>query len=164
MILDLLFACNMAVVSYFQAEELMKKVENDEEIQYIDEKKKSFHLCIINLVIGTLYCSKGNYEFGISRVIKALEPFDEKLGTDTWYYSKRCLVSAIENLSKHIISIRDSIIDDCLHFLEQCEIFGKQIPTVINGPLMDPRLENAKSTVTYEARLLRALLLEVVNY
>jgi len=31
-----------------------------------------FHLCIINLVIGTLYCSKGNYEFGVSRVIKSL--------------------------------------------------------------------------------------------
>ena len=26
-----------------------------------------FHLCIINLVIGTLYCAKGNFEFGIGR-------------------------------------------------------------------------------------------------
>jgi tetratricopeptide repeat protein 30 len=46
-------------------------------------------LCIINLVIGTLYCSKGNYEFGISRVIKAMEPYHTKLGTDTWFYAKR---------------------------------------------------------------------------
>ena len=30
-----------------------------------------FHLCIINLVIGTLYCAKGNFEFGIGRVMKA---------------------------------------------------------------------------------------------
>lgn len=28
--------------------------------------------------------SQGNYEFGISRVIKSLEPYDKKLGTDTW--------------------------------------------------------------------------------
>ena len=26
--------------------------------------KPSFHLCIVNLVIGTLYCAKGNFEFG----------------------------------------------------------------------------------------------------
>lgn len=32
----------------------------------------------------TLYCSKGNYEFGISRVIKSLEPYNKKLGMDTW--------------------------------------------------------------------------------
>jgi hypothetical protein len=47
-------------------------------------KAQCFHLCIVNLVIGTLYCAKGNYEFGISRVIKSLEPYDKKLGTDTW--------------------------------------------------------------------------------
>ena len=38
----------------------------------------------MNLVIGTLYCAKGNFEFGISRIIKSLEPYDKKLGTDTW--------------------------------------------------------------------------------
>lgn len=32
----------------------------------------------------TLYCAKGNYEFGISRVVKSLEPHNKKLGTDTW--------------------------------------------------------------------------------
>lgn len=64
---------------------------------------------------------KGNYEFGISRVIKAMEPYDKKLGTDTWYYCKRCFVSTIENIAKHIISIRDSVINECLQFLEQCE-------------------------------------------
>jgi tetratricopeptide repeat protein 30 len=39
----------------------------------------------VNLVIGTLYCAKGNFEFGISRIIKSLEPYEKKLGTDTWY-------------------------------------------------------------------------------
>ena len=39
----------------------------------------------MNLVIGTLYCGKGNFEFGISRIIKSLEPYEKKLGTDTWY-------------------------------------------------------------------------------
>lgn len=64
---------------------------------------------------------QGNYEFGISRVIKAMEPYDKKLGTDTWFYSKRCMISLIENLAKHTISVRDSVLQDCIQFLEQCE-------------------------------------------
>lgn len=67
------------------------------------------------------YIIQGNYEFGISRVIKAMEPYDKKLGTDTWFYCKRCMISLIENLAKHLISIRDSVLYECLQFLEQCE-------------------------------------------
>ena len=63
-----------------------------------------------HVLIGTLYCAKGNYEFGISRVIKSLEPYNKKLGTDTWFYAKRCFLSLIENLAKHMISVRDSVI------------------------------------------------------
>jgi hypothetical protein len=62
-----------------------------------------------SISIGTLYCAKGNYEFGISRVIKSLEPYNKKLGTDTWFYAKRCFLSLIENLAKHMISVRDSV-------------------------------------------------------
>lgn len=69
----------------------------------------------------TLYCSKGNYEFGISRVIKAMEPYNKKLGTDTWFYAKRCFLSLIENLAKHMIVVRDSVLQECVQFLEQCE-------------------------------------------
>ncbi|XP_075221413.1 tetratricopeptide repeat domain 30 isoform X2 [Lycorma delicatula] len=67
-----------------EAEELMRKIEKEEErLAYEEPDKKVFHLCIVNLVIGTLYCAKGNYEFGISRIIKSLEPYNKKLGTDT---------------------------------------------------------------------------------
>lgn len=30
-------------------------------------------------VYRTLYCAKGNYDFGISRVIKSLEPYNKKV-------------------------------------------------------------------------------------
>lgn len=30
-------------------------------------------------LLRTLYCAKGNYEFGISRVIKSLEPYNNKV-------------------------------------------------------------------------------------
>jgi len=73
-----------------EAEDLMRKIEKEEErAQYQDPEKQCFHLCIVNLVIGTLYCAKGNFEFGISRIIKSLEPYNKKLETDTWFYAKR---------------------------------------------------------------------------
>ena len=131
------------------------------QLAYEDPDKKVFHLCIVNLVIGTLYCAKGNYEFGISRVIKSLEPYNKKLGTDTWFYAKRCFLSLIENLAKHMISVRDSVIQECIQFLEQCETYGKNVKTVIEQPLEEVQLHRGKNTVTYEARLLKALLLQL---
>ena len=54
-----------------EAEELMRKIEKEEDrMAYNDPDKQFFHLCIVNLVIGTLYCAKGNFEFGISRICK----------------------------------------------------------------------------------------------
>lgn len=36
-----------------EAEELMRKIEREEEqMAYDDSEKKLFHLCIVNLVIG----------------------------------------------------------------------------------------------------------------
>ena len=35
--------------------------------------------CDVLLHHSTLYCAKGNYEFGISRVIKSLEPYSRKV-------------------------------------------------------------------------------------
>lgn len=69
----------------------------------------------------TLYCAKGNYEFGISRVIKSLEPYQRKLGSDTWYYAKRCFLSLIENMAKHMIMLRDQVLLECISFLDCCE-------------------------------------------
>ncbi|XP_006034354.3 tetratricopeptide repeat protein 30B [Alligator sinensis] len=145
-----------------EAEELMRKIEKEEEqLSYDDPDKKIYHLCIVNLVIGTLYCAKGNYDFGISRVIKSLEPYNKKLGTDTWYYAKRCFLSLLENMSKQMIMLRDNVIQECVQFLEQCELYGRNIPAVIEQPLEEERLHSGKNTVTYEARHLRALMYEL---
>lgn len=54
-----------------EAEELMRRIEKEEQrLSYTEPDRQCFHLCIVNLVIGTLYCAKGNFEFGISRIIK----------------------------------------------------------------------------------------------
>ncbi|KAG8572742.1 hypothetical protein GDO81_012150 [Engystomops pustulosus] len=110
------------------AEEFMRKIEKEEEqIAYDYPDKKIYHLCIVNLVIGTLYCAKGNYEFGISRVIKSLEPYNKKLGTDTWYYAGDAPIFA-GDMSKHMIMLQDNVIMNVIQFLEHCEIYGKNIP------------------------------------
>ncbi|XP_052264590.1 tetratricopeptide repeat protein 30A-like isoform X2 [Dreissena polymorpha] len=146
-----------------EAEELMRKIEKEEEqVAYQDPQKKIYHLCIVNLVIGTLYCAKGNYEFGISRVIKSLEPYNKKLGTDTWYYAKRCFLSLIENMSKHMIMMRDAVVQECIQFLECCEMYGREVKALIEQPLEAEPMHPGKNTVTYEARLLKGLLLQLI--
>ncbi|KAK5600770.1 Tetratricopeptide repeat protein 30A [Crenichthys baileyi] len=148
-----------------EAEELMRKIEKEEEqISYDDPDKKVFHLCIVNLVIGTLYCAKGNYDFGISRVIKSLEPYNKKLGTDTWFYAKRCFLSLLENMSKHMVMLRDAVVQECVQFLEHCEVYGKEVPAIIEQPLEEIHGHIGKNTVTYEARLLKALFYEVIGW
>lgn len=138
------------------AEELMKCIEKEEERIAIEEPNRQvFHLCIINLVIGTLYCSKQNYEFGVSRVIKSLEPYNKKLSTDTWHYAKRCFLAMIVQLSKHMIVIKDVTFNEVLNFLDHAEIHGKDIKTSLN-PLEE---SNDKKTVAYEARVLKRILL-----
>lgn len=146
-----------------EAEDIMRKIEKEEEQQiFEDPHKKFYHLCIVNLVIGTLYCAKGNYEFGISRVIKSLEPFNKRLGTDTWFYAKRCFLSFLENLAKHLIVVKDNTIKDCLQFLEGCETYGRSVSTVIETPFQEEDANNkAKQTVTYEARLLRYMFFKL---
>ena len=48
-----------------KAEDLMRRIEREEEqIAIENPEKQCFHLCIVNLVIGTLYCAKGNFDFG----------------------------------------------------------------------------------------------------
>ncbi|XP_065899336.1 intraflagellar transport protein 70A-like [Dysidea avara] len=149
-----------------EAEELMRKIEKEEEqVSYQDPDKKQYHLCIVNLVIGTLYCAKGNYEFGISRVIKSLEPYSRKLGTDTWFYSKRCFVSLIENMAKHMLMLKDTVVQDIIQFLECCEAYGRSVPAMIEQPLEQnqSQLHPGKNTVTYEARLVKSLFLRLLQ-
>jgi tetratricopeptide repeat protein 30 len=41
------------------AEKILKSLEDEEEeLCARDPKKHVYHLCIVNLVIGTLYCAK----------------------------------------------------------------------------------------------------------
>lgn len=144
-----------------KAEALMRQIEAAERALAEERSDKpSFHLCIVNLVIGTLYCSKGNYEFGISRVMKSLEPYERKLGTDTWYYAKRCFLGLAEALAKHMVVLKDSTFVMILRVLDAVEKHGREILTVI------PQIEDAedappKRVVSQEARLVKRMYLRI---
>ncbi|EOD30588.1 hypothetical protein EMIHUDRAFT_232772 [Emiliania huxleyi CCMP1516] len=52
---------------------------------------------------------QGNFEFGIGRVMKSLEPYPKKLGTDTWFYAKRVFLALAETLAKHMIMLKADV-------------------------------------------------------
>nr|CAG4643078.1 EOG090X0302 [Ilyocryptus agilis] len=160
-----LCVCYLVTSQNEEAEELLRKLEKEEEQKSLENpQSKFFHLSIVNLVIGTLYCSKGNYEFGVSRVIKSLEPYHQKLGTDTWFYAKRCLMSLLENMAKHVVVIKDSIIDDIIQFLDSCQFHGKEVQTILENPsTVNAHVNGARFTVTYEARIIKSLLLQIIR-
>jgi len=65
-------------------------------------------------------------------VIKSLDPYSKKLGTDTWFYAKRNFLSLIENMSKHMIMMRDAVVQECIQFLECCERKSRIVILFIN--------------------------------
>ncbi|XP_015778261.1 PREDICTED: tetratricopeptide repeat protein 30A-like [Acropora digitifera] len=64
--------------------------------------------------------------------------------------------------AKHMIMLRDSVIQDIIQFLEHCELYGKNVPAVVEQPLEEEKMHPGKNTVTYEARVLKSLFLRLV--
>jgi len=141
-----------------QAEDIIRNLE-EAEVRAFEENpdKQQYHLCTVNLVIGTLYCSKGNYEFGIGRIIKSFDPYQKKLGPDTWYYAKRCFLSLIEKMTKNkVLNIPDRTIIEVLDFLENCEQYGKEINTNLQ-PIPG---DNVK-TICEESRIIKRMFIKL---
>lgn len=57
-------------------------------------------------MIGTLYCCKGNFAFGLSRVLRSLDPLPSKLSVDTWHYAKRCIVALLDHMTKQMVALK----------------------------------------------------------
>jgi hypothetical protein len=113
---------------------------------------QALHSCIVNLVIGTLYCAKQNYEFGISRVMKALEPLEQKLEADTWFYTKRCLLALVDGLAKHMICLNDGSFDDVIEFLDKAIAAGGDAHVALNP------MDKTSRCVSDEAQMIRDAL------
>jgi tetratricopeptide repeat protein 30 len=153
-----LWVCYILTKKNEKAEKLIKTIEEHEKTAKAKDKThQTFHLCIVNLVIGTLYCSKDMYSFGLKLVIESLKPMNEKLGTDTWYYTKRCLLSYIEKAMKKLTSIDENLYDHLIDFLDSAYQEGKNITTIIYVE----KSERHKSTVAYEAKFLKKIFLKL---
>ena len=143
----------------------MKRIEKEEErLAFSEPDKQCFHLCIVNLVIGTLYCAKGNFEFGISRICKSLEPYERKLGPDTWYYAKRCFLALAENMAKQMLTLKDTTLHDILSFLDAADQHGANITTVVDLEIdVDGNhpIDTNTRNVQWEARQLKKMFLSL---
>ncbi len=99
-----------------------------------------------------------------------------QLGTDTWYYSKRCFTSLLETLAKNMLLLKDSMYQDILGFLDACETHGKHVPVAIDyhianaaigagqgnfGPGQGQSVDPARNSVAYEARYLKSQFLSL---
>lgn len=143
--------------------DILKQIHRDQS----NNCRQPSHLIIINLIIGTLYCVKSNYEFGLTRIFKSLEPVKLKLTTQSWYHVKRCLLSLLDRHSKQMLLIRDDLFKQILSFLIECEKFGLMIEAkscrlpVTEGQTNDPIA--ASNCVAYEARHLRSIVLKIIH-
>lgn len=91
-------------------------------------------------------------------------------------------MSLLENMAKHVVVIKDSILDDVLHFLDSCQcklsrtlsllasiqvrlrrvVYGREVQTTLEHPV-GPQVNSARFTVTYEARVIKSLLLQIMR-
>mmetsp|Transcript_644 Transcript_644/g.1316 ORF Transcript_644/g.1316 Transcript_644/m.1316 type:complete len:471 (-) Transcript_644:2029-3441(-) len=119
---------NMGHVMFAQEGEKIKEsipyyeliIEKDKDTALLDVPSVALanHSCIINLVIGTLYCAKENFEVGIDRIIESLKPIEKNLCSDTWFYTKRCFLALAAKLSKLMCVINDNTLRDILNILK----------------------------------------------
>lgn len=155
-----LCVCLIMIQRNDEAQEIMRRVEEEElKAAEMDPKRQLFHICIVNLIVGTLYAAKNNYEFGISRIIIAFKHFKSKMNMDTWMYTKRVFLSLIENLAKQILVMPDDLYLQIIHFLDDADKKGKTITTQMTEKEVDE-----KFTVSSEARLIKRMFLKLKEF
>ena len=111
-----------------KAETLIREVEaQEDQVNEADgENVNLFHSTVINLVIGTLYCVKSNWEFGMSRVIKAIDPVEKRLTVDVWEYAKRVVGSFFFVYAKGCLLIKDSVWSEVSEFIDRVLVHSEQ--------------------------------------
>ncbi|KAH0795453.1 TPR Domain containing protein [Histomonas meleagridis] len=146
------------------ADNLINRLTEEESAKLKeDENAKLYHLSIIHLVIGTLYCAHKNFEFGIDYVFKAFVPMNQKLNADTWFYAKRCLFELIRAMALRQFIMTDMLYEKLCNFLDEIDKYGKNIESIID---LTVAAEEAREnqTISAEARMIKAMVLEMYAY
>ena len=128
-----------------------------------DENAKLYHLAIIHLVIGTLYCAHKNFEFGIDYIFKAFNPMHQRLNADTWFYAKKCLFELLRSMALRQYMLPDKSFEKICQFLDEVDKNGKKMDSIID---MTIAAEEAREnqTVSFEARVIKAMLLRMYHF
>ena len=98
----------------------------------------------------------GNFEFGISRVMRALEPLPGALDAARWRAAAAALLALLDAAAKHMVALKDALVAELLAWLEDVESAGRGL---VVGPPPAPGL--APQTAWSQARALRALLMKM---
>ena len=128
-----------------------------------DEHAHLYHLSIIHLVIGTLYCAHKNFEFGIDYVFKAFQPMHAKLNPDTWFYAKKCLSEVLRSMALRQYVMADTIFTKISNFLDEVDKHGKNMASIIDLTVM-PEESHESQTISFEARAIKAMLLRLYSF
>ena len=94
-------------------------------------------------------------------------------------------MSLLENMAKHVVIIKDTIVDDIIHFLDSCQckifekrsalspfaftvvsftVYGREVQTILESPPTAERhINSGRFTVTFEARIIKGLLLQIMR-
>lgn len=168
---NLLEVSPIAIANLCVAYIMVNKNEEAETIIQLLQKQEencpcnqgSHHSCIVNLVIGTLYCERGNFEFGIERICKSLRPFEEKLGADTWYYVKLCLLALIDKMSKQMVVVSDHLLQSIQNFLDEIYDHGADISASLSQQEEGCSIfHDRKKSISDEARKLKCIFLQLM--
>ena len=142
----------------------MKQIESEEDKGESKENKQNHHSCIINVVIGTLYCEKGNFEFGISRICKSLDPIEKKLAADTWFYTKRCLLALIDYMAKQRLILKRDTFKEIISFLREVHQYGQHIDADFgNDEIKSNTTPSGKMTISQEVLHLKRMLCKLTK-
>ena len=109
----------------------------------------------------------GNFEFGITRVMRSLEPLSANLDAPRWHGVMLCLLAMLDQAAKNMLVLKDALVADLLSFLEDVEAAGKGRPAPAAGAgasgsvCSGPPLAAQQQTICSQARSLRAMLLRM---
>ena len=135
-------------------EELIRAVETEEHQRAsLENGGDRAHSCIVNLTLGVLYCQKQNYEFGLDRIIKSMEPFERNISPDTWFYVKRSFLGFAMLLANQSTCINDQFLRDILCFFAKAEAHGKEVLLISES--------SVTATVALEAKQLRDMFNDI---
>lgn len=146
------------------ADTLINRITEEEQQRLKeDPNARLYHLSIVQLVIGTLYCAHKNFEFGVDYVFKAFKPMDQKLNPDTWFYAKKCLFELLRCIAYRYYIIPDPVFENICNFLDEADKYGKKIQSIIDLTIAAEDAHESQ-TVSFEARTIKAMLLRLYNY